>query len=82
MIKQNGNGTVIIKMWAVVIGLIITCVSLGFNVAHIVGIQAVQDKIYAVECRLDNNEKDIKDNREFFHKLDKDIAEIKMMLKK
>jgi len=81
VIKTNGSGTFIIKMWAVVLGLIITCISVGFNVAHIVGISAIQDKVYTIECQIKDSEVTIKENREFFHKLDKDIAEIKMLLK-
>jgi len=81
VIKSTGDGVLVIKTWVLFVGLIITCISVGFNVAHIVGISAIQDKVYTIECQIKDSEVTIKENREFFHKLDKDIAEIKMLLK-
>ena len=83
--KTNGDGTAIIKIWAMVLALMMTCISIGYNVAYTVGINSVKEKIYNIEARLCENEKSTKELYNYYHKLDKEItknfSELKALLK-
>ena len=53
MIKSNGNGSLVIKTWAVLIAAVISLISIGMNISYVTSIRPLNDRVYKIECAID-----------------------------